>query len=163
MNIALIAALGKNRGIGFENKLIQRIREDMEWFKDKTMNKPVIMGRSTYESIGKPLEGRMNIVLTSQLGYLPHPDLVIAHSIKDALDMVRTKTEVMVIGGAKVYEQFLPLATRMYLTEFDRDLEADAFFPEFDRGEWNELLNMRGSEVLDFDYFFKIYQRKHKN
>jgi dihydrofolate reductase len=129
MIVSLIAALARNRVIGRENQLPWRLPEDLKRFKALTMGHPVLMGRKTSESIGKPLPGRLNLVV-SRAGL----------SFDDALSKARDSgtDELFVIGGAQIYEKALPLADRMYLTLIDSDVEGDAYFPQWDPGEFRE-------------------------
>jgi dihydrofolate reductase len=129
MRISLIAALSRNRVIGLENRLPWRLPEDLKRFKELTMGHPVLMGRKTAESIGKPLPGRLNLVV-SRTGL----------SLKEAIDRARESgtDELFVIGGEQIYRQTLPLADRLYLTLVDSEVEGDAFFPEWDAGAFRE-------------------------
>src|SRR5579872_5199461 len=116
MNISLIAAMSQNGVIGQNNKLPWHIPEELKYFKSKTLNKPVIMGRKTFESMGcKPLPNRINIILTKEKSF-EAKGCIVVHSIEEALKTVKGYEEVMVIGGANIYEQFLPLASCLYLT-----------------------------------------------
>ena len=140
MIISLIAAMGNNRVIGIDNRLPWRLPADMKHFRAITMGKPVLMGRKTFESIGKALPGRANIVVTQDRHF--HSDGVsVAHSIEEALAMAETAgtTEVLVIGGASFYAQFLPKAQRLYITEIHNDFQGDAFFPAWEPAEWREV------------------------
>jgi len=136
--ISIIAAIGKNNVIGLKNALPWNLPADMEHFKQLTKGKPIIMGQKTFESIGKPLIDRINIILTLDKNFAPL-GCQIAHSIKEALEMVKNSKEVMICGGVSIYRQFLPLADRIYLTLIEEDFEGDAFFPEFDRSLWKEV------------------------
>jgi dihydrofolate reductase len=160
MRISLIAALAENRVIGRENQLPWRISADLGHFKAVTMGKPIIMGRRTFESIGRPLPGRTNIVITRDESFQAD-DILVVHSIERALAAAEGHDEVMVIGGANVYRQLLPRATRLYLTEVKATVEGDAWFPEFDNGEWQEI--ERESHTADdrneFDYDFVVLER----
>jgi len=136
--LSLIWAMDRNRLIGKENALPWRLPADMAWFKKSTMGKPILMGRKTYESIGRPLPGRTNLILTRQ------PDLNIEgckviHSLEEALAAVPNAEEVMVMGGAEIYTLLLDRAERLYITEIDGSFEGDAWFPEFDRAAWCEV------------------------
>ncbi len=135
--IAMVAALAEeNRVIGKDNKLPWHLPEELAHFKALTMGKPLVMGRKTHESIGRPLPGRRNIVLTR--GEAP-AGCERAGSVEEAVQMCADVPEVMVIGGEEVYRQFLPLAGRQYLTMVAGHYEGDAFYPEFDPREWREL------------------------
>lgn len=160
MHIAMIAAIGKRNEIGLDNKLLWDIKEDMDWFKAKTKNKVIIMGRKTYESIGKPLKGRINVVLTRDRDYNPHPDVLIRYDIFSILMEFRNELELMVIGGENVYRQFLPHANRLYLTEVNQEFDADAYFPEFDREQWSRYFSVEGTEDVGFYYDFNVYKKK---
>jgi len=136
--LSLIWAMDRNRLIGKENGLPWRLPADMAWFKKSTMGKPILMGRKTYESIGRPLPGRTNLILTRQ------PDLKIEgcrviHSLEEALAAVPNTEEVMVMGGAEIYALLLDRAERLYITEIDGSFEGDAWFPEFNRKDWSEI------------------------
>ncbi len=136
-NITIIAAIGENRELGKNNSLIWYLPEDLKFFKSVTMNHPVIMGYNTLLSLPKTLPGRPYIVLTSK--DLTDVDKKIVHSIDELLKYVNTlDTEVMVIGGASIYKSLTDYANTMYLTEIDAsDKEADVYFPEFNKDEWN--------------------------
>jgi dihydrofolate reductase len=135
MIISIIAAMGRNRVIGKDNTLPWKLPADMKRFRDLTLKKPVIMGRKTYESIGHPLSERINIILTKDKNFRAD-GCVVVNSIEEAIMVAREAKEVMVIGGAAVYAQFLIHADRMYLTLIDHDFEGDAFFPRYNEAEW---------------------------
>jgi len=136
--ISIIAAMANHRVIGRNNALPWRMPADLKHFKAVTMGKPVIMGRKTFASIGKPLPGRRNIVVSTQSA-LTLPGCEVFDSFERALAAIDEATEAVVIGGAQIYAQALPLATRMYLTVIDLDIEGDAFFPEWDERLWKEV------------------------
>jgi dihydrofolate reductase len=135
VHVALIWAMARNRVIGRDNRLPWRLPRDMQFFVATTMGKPVIMGRRTFESMKAPLAGRTNIVVTSDTGYR-REGVLVAHSLEAALDLAQAQCraddveEAMVIGGAEIYRVALPLATRLYVTLIDADVEGDTFFPE---------------------------------
>jgi dihydrofolate reductase len=135
--LALIAALDENGVIGYQGGVPWRLPDDMRWFRQMTMGKPVIMGRKTYESIGGPLRGRHNIVVTRQRDY-PAPGCDIASSPAGALALAAAArpSEIMVIGGAELYRALLPQATRLYLTFVEGSFPGDTYFPPFARDEW---------------------------
>ena len=130
--ISIIAALGKNRELGKENKLLWRIPDDLKRFKQLTLGHPVVMGRKTFDSIGKPLPGRTNIVISRQ--GLVIKDAVVVNSLEKALEKARAldQKEIFVIGGASIYESVLPHADQLYLTLIDDEKEADVFFPPYE-------------------------------
>jgi dihydrofolate reductase len=145
MIISIIAAMADDRAIGIENRLPWKIPADMKWFREKTMGKPMIMGRKTFESFGaKPLPGRSNIIITHDKQYQVEGAAVV-HSIDEALLAAGDVEEVMIIGGASFYEQMLPRADRFYLTLVHGRFEADAWFPEFNDDEWQVM------ERYDYD------------
>jgi len=158
--IALIAAMTENRVIGRENRLPWRLSADLRRFKSLTMGKPVIMGRKTYESIGKPLPGRSNIVVTRDRDYRAQGCRVV-HSLEQALEAAAGHDEVMVIGGAQLYRQTLDRAERMYLTLVKTELDGDALFPQIEMRHWRELEreSHRADEKNEYDYDFVTLER----
>lgn len=133
--ISLIAAVARNGAIGRDNRLLCRISEDLKFFKRTTMGAPIVMGRKTWDSIGRPLPGRRNIVLTRNPAW--HAEgAERAESLHDALVRARDARKVFVIGGAEVYAQALPMADELALTEIDADFDADAFFPRWDASQF---------------------------
>lgn len=137
MGIALIAAMADDRVIGIDNRLPWRLPADLQHFKGLTLGKPVVMGRLTWESLGRPLPGRRNIVITGDMSYRAAGAEVV-HSPEAALAAAGAVEEVMVIGGASIYAQFLPRAQRMYLTFVHGRFAGDAWFPAWNPGEWRE-------------------------
>ena len=152
MIISLIAAMDKNRLIGIKNGLPWHLPADFKHFKAITMGKPVIMGRKTYESIGKALPGRLNIIVSSA-GFVAE-DAVVVSDIDSALNTAGNADEVMIIGGASFYQQMIDRADRMYLTHVDTTCEGDAWFPEFDENEWDILNreNHSADEKNNYDF-----------
>ena len=144
MRVCLIVAMARNRAIGAGGGLPWRISDDLKNFKHLTLGKPVIMGRKTYESLGKPLAERPNIVITRNRSY-PDDGIYVVEDLEAALkaagafSRITGEAEVMVIGGAEIYRQALPLAERIYMTEVHAEVEGDAFFPELDAGQWREV------------------------
>ena len=136
MSISLIVAVAEQGVIGQENALPWRLPGDLKRFKALTMGKPIIMGRKTFDSIGRPLPGRTNIVITRQSG-LQLPGCVVVGSLSEALTAVHAD-EYMVIGGAEIYRQVLPLAQRVYLTQVHANISGDAFFPALEPTQWHE-------------------------
>lgn len=155
--ISLIAALGKNRIIGNENKLIWNIPADMKHFRELTTGKAVVMGRKTFESIGRPLPKRKNIILTRDMNYKAE-SCILVNSVEEALKAAGDG-EVMIIGGAQIYAEFLPKANKMYLTFIDADFEGDAYFPEYNKDEWEEV-DREEHEDNDLRYSFVEFERK---
>lgn|SRR5690606_4736072 len=162
MIISLIACMDDNNAIGYQNKLLFKNKDDIEWFKQHTINKVCIMGRKTYESIGKPLKHRVNVVLTFDKNYNPHKDVLVYHSIDQILKDFQHEKEIMVIGGSNVYTQFLPLADRLYLTKVHTKYEkADAFFPKYSECDWAERYFREGKNSI-YPYTFHVYHKVNK-
>lgn len=157
MIISLIAAMSRNKVIGKDNKLPWKLPADMKRFRELTSGKPVIMGRKTFESIGKPLPNRKNIIITRDRNY-KRDGCIIVHSAKDALKAAGDG-DVMIIGGAQIYAEFLPKANKMYLTFIDADFEGDAYFPEYNEDEWKEM-NREEHVDNEFSYAFVDLERK---
>ena len=160
MIISLIAAMDKNRLIGRENGLPWHLPADFKHFKEVTMAKPVIMGRKTFESIGKPLPGRTNIVI-SRSGFNAE-GIIVVDAIEKALQAADDAEEAMVIGGASFYEQMIDKADRLYLTHVDAECEGDAWFPDFDLSEWDVVFEQayNADEKNNYNFTIKCYQRK---
>ncbi len=161
MKISIIAAMDQDRVIGINNQLPWKLPADMQWFRRQTLGKPVLMGRNTYESIGKPLPGRLNIILTREHGYAVD-GAVVVHHLEEAMAMAGEVDEVMVIGGAALYEQMLGLADRLYLTQIHAHFAGDAWFPRIDPAEWVEIerSDHAADERNPYDYSFMILERK---
>ncbi len=137
MIISMIAAMDRNHLIGNNNQLPWHLPADFAHFKSTTMGKPIVMGRKTFESIGKPLPGRINIVL-SRNPETRFEGVACVSNFEDALAAVPDAPEIMIIGGSTIYEMLLPQTNRMYLTYVDAAFEGDAWFPEFDENQWVE-------------------------
>jgi dihydrofolate reductase len=133
--ISLIAAVGEGGVIGKDNRLPWRLPADLRWFKAKTLGKPLIMGRETCESIGKPLPGRRNVVVSRTWKAAP-PGFELAQSPDHALEVAGPAPEVMIAGGSQIFAAFLPRAERIYLTEVHHAFEGDTHFPALDRSAW---------------------------
>lgn len=159
MTISIIAAVAANRVIGKEGDLPWHIPEDLKYFKRITMGKPVIMGRKTWETLDEPLPGRKNIVVTRQNDYKAKGAEVV-HNLDDAIQAAAGTQEVMILGGAGIYEAALPRTDRMYLTHIHEAFEGDTYFPEFNRNNW-EAVNRTESETEDGEltYSFVVYER----
>lgn len=135
--ISLIWAQDDHGLIGKEGALPWRLPADMAWFRKRTLGKPILMGRRTYESIGRPLPGRLSMILTSRTDYTAEGCKVV-HSLDEAIATAGNAEEIMVIGGAEVYAQALPLAERLYCTRIHAAFEGDTFFPSVDFDQWRE-------------------------
>lgn len=170
MKLSLIVALAQNHVIGRDNKLPWYLPNDLKYFKQVTLGKPVIMGRKTYESIGKPLPGRTNIIITRQADYQPAgatDSVKVVSSLDDARELAENITlidgqqEAMIIGGAEIYTLALPLVDRMYLTEVHAEVEGDAYFPEFERHGWHQVAgeDFQAEGPNPYNYSFNVYER----
>lgn len=159
MRISIIAAIGRNRELGKNNRLLWSLPEDMKRFKEKTLNHPVIMGRKTFESIGRALPNRTNIVVTRDRSYTASGAEVF-HDIGDAINFAKTKDkeEVFIIGGGEIYSQALIFADKLYLTIVDADFpQADAFFPEYP--EFTKIVFEKKSKNKEYSYTFLELER----
>lgn len=139
----LIAAMSQNRVIGVNNQLPWHLPNDLKHFKSVTMGKTIVMGRKTFESIGKPLPGRRNVVLTRDLEWKAPCETL--HTIESVLSMAETE-DVCVIGGAEIYAQCMPFAQELFLTQIEVNLEGDAYFPEIDVTQWKEVLHEKHAQ-----------------
>lgn len=161
--LAMIAAMARNRVIGRDNQLPWRISADLKHFKQMTLGKPIVMGRKTFESIGRPLPGRTNIVVSRQPGYAPAGVTVVASTeaaVQAAQDVARSDgaDEVMIIGGEQLYRSLLPFTRRLYLTEVDCEVAGDAWFPPLESGDWREL-ERQNAEEGDWQFSFVTLER----
>ncbi len=162
--VALIVAQAENRVIGLNNAMPWHLPEDLRYFKQVTLGKPVIMGRKTFESIGRPLPGRHNIVITRQAGWYCE-GVSVAASLADAIALAQQEQppEVMVIGGGQVYAEALTLAQRIYLTRIRGEFEGDAWFPELG-SEWCEVSHKDGkSEQSGLSFSFCVLEKELSN
>ncbi|MCE8020497.1 dihydrofolate reductase [Halomonas sp. MCCC 1A11036] len=164
--VAMIAAVARNGVIGIDNKLPWHLPEDLKFFKRMTQAKPLIMGRKTFASIGRPLPGRLNIVVTRDESF-QHDGVRVCHDLESALFLadqqatIDAAEEIMVMGGGEIYAQALPHASRIYLTEVEVEVEGDARFPELDQREWREVQRVSGSpKPGQPDYSFVEYRRR---
>lgn len=158
-HIAIIVAMGNNHVIGKDNQIPWHLPADLQYFKQITLGKPIIMGRRTFESIGKPLPGRHNIVVTHNQQWTAD-GVSIAHSLDSALELAKDAPEIMIVGGSHLYQEALPLAQRLYITYVDINTDGDTFFPTWDPKTWHEV--SRESHSADarnpIDYCFCVYE-----
>ncbi len=162
MKISLIVAMASNRAIGLNNQMPWHLSADLKKFKKITMGAPILMGRKTYESIGRPLPGRTNIIISRNLSYSQAGCLVF-NDIDKALASCGDAKEVFVIGGSDFYQSMLPVADTLYLTQIHQEFPGDTFFPEIDSGQWIEVEREDVLDDLDvtFSYsFLKLEKRK---
>ena len=159
--ISLIVAMGKNREIGKENQLLWHLPKDLKHFKDLTSGHPIIMGRKTYESIGKPLPNRTNIVISRRNDWFEEGILIVG-SIKEAVKFAKKiDEEVFIIGGGNIYEQTIDLADKLEVTLVDAVLDADTFFPKIDEKIWQKTDEEchQKDEKNEFDFCFQTFER----
>lgn len=161
MLISGIVAVSENRVIGKNNQLPWHCPADLKHFKEITMGKPILMGRKTFESIGRVLPGRMNIIITSDENYQA-PGCIVATTIDTALKAIDYSNEIFVIGGASLFQCMMPLIQRLYLTLIHHSFDGDVFFPEIDWSAWNEIehVNHKPDEKNPFAYSFITLERK---
>jgi dihydrofolate reductase len=166
VELAVIVAAADNGVIGRSNALPWHLPEDLRYFKRVTMGKPIVMGRKTYESIGRPLPGRANIVISRQENYAPEgvqvvPGLPEALALAEEIALIDGSSELMVIGGAQIYRAALPIARRLYLTQVHAEVEGDAFLPDIDWKQWREVSRQHHSagDTNPFDYSFVVFER----
>jgi len=160
--ITLIAAMGKNREIGFKGKLPWNLPAELNHFREATRGCPVIMGRRTHEAIGRVLPGRKNIIITRDPSYSAEGCTVV-HTIEGAIAVAHgDDKEIFVIGGTEIFKLALPYAQKMILTFVDASLEADTYFPEFDENEWRETKSEPHQKDSEnpYDFIIKTYERK---
>jgi dihydrofolate reductase len=156
MRLALIVAMDKNRLIGVNGRIPWHLPDDMKWFREQTIGKPVVMGRKTFESIPdrfRPLTGRHNIVVTRNWLYQAE-GVTVVNSVEAALAAAGVMDEIVVIGGAELYTQLLPQADRLYLTRIDAEFDGDAYFPEIDPAAWHEVYRQEHPADDRHDYAF---------
>jgi dihydrofolate reductase len=159
--LAIIVAMARNRTIGINNTLPWRIPEDLKRFKSLTMGHHLIMGRKTFDSIGKPLPGRITVVVTRNEA-LKIEGCIMAHSLEEAIKACAGDDEIFIVGGAELYALAMPWVETIYLTEINLDVAGDTYFPEFDRTQWQELAREQRSQESPqaLEYHFVTYGRK---
>ncbi len=159
--ISILVAMARNRTIGINNALPWRCPEDLRHFKALTMGHYIVMGRKTYDSIGKPLPGRTTVVVTRNRE-LKIDDCIMAHSLQEAIAACPAGEEIFIVGGAELYAQALPVADTLYITEILEDVAGDAQFPEFVRSQWLETSRepRRQETPQPLEYHFVTYRRK---
>lgn len=161
--ISLIAVVDEAWGLGKDNRLLCHLPADLKRFKQLTLGKPVVMGRNTFDSIGRPLPERLNIVLSRQV--LRIKGVMVFDGLRKALDFINDAPEVMIIGGAGIYKQSLSIATRIYLTRIHHQFEADVYFPKIEEATWEmkESSYHPRDENNKYDMTFFCYEKSLKN
>ncbi|MFN5460663.1 MAG: dihydrofolate reductase [Bacteroidota bacterium] len=157
--ISIVVAADINNVIGNENKLIWHLPADLAYFKKVTMGKTIVMGRKTFESIGRPLPGRKNVIITRNQSY--SPEGVFVYHNPDEVIAEYSNQELMIIGGAEIYNLFLPITEKIYLTRVHHSFEGDTIFPSLNNSEWkiiSEEFHLR-DEKNHYDYTFMLYER----
>ncbi|MFS1512768.1 dihydrofolate reductase [Chengkuizengella sp. SCS-71B] len=159
-NLSIIFAMDQNRLIGKDNQLPWRLPADLAFFKKTTLQHPVLMGRKTYESIGRPLPNRKNIILTQNKNYEAEGCIVV-NTIEDALNECNDE-ENFVIGGSEIYKLLLPYVNKLYVTHIEHVFNGDSYFPEIDEKIWEQTNKVKGikDEKNPYDYYFITYKRK---
>lgn len=157
--LSIIVAISDNNCIGNNNELPWRLPEDLRYFKNTTMNSPVVMGRKTFESIGRPLPGRDNYVLTRDKTFSSE-NVTVLSSLDECKDI--SGDEVFIIGGAHIYEQMINVVDRLYITHIHETFEGDSFFPEINESIWEKTSSVKGikNDKNPYDYEFVVYDRK---
>jgi len=163
MLISIIVIMSRNGVIGVNNQLPWHLPKDLKWFKTNTLGKPIAMGRKTYESVGKPLPGRENIVITRDLNFTA-PGCTVMHSLEAVLEYTKDVEELMIVGGAQIYEQALPLTQRLYLTRVQAEIAGDRYFPSWDPQQWQQIMveHHYADDKHAYDFDFEILEpREH--
>lgn len=161
-NLSMIAAVGQNFELGFQNQLLCHLPADLKYFKEKTLGCPVIMGDKTWESLPKkPLPNRRNIVITLNKNS-QYQDCEVVHSIEDAMNLVKDEKESFIIGGATIYSLFIGLIGKLYLTRIHSDFTADCYFPRFNENEWilMDEIHAPKDDKNKYDLTFQTFVRK---
>ncbi|KAA3657367.1 MAG: dihydrofolate reductase [Calditrichaeota bacterium] len=161
MPISIIVAMARNRVIGRKNKLPWRLSDDLKLFNKHTMGHTIVMGRKTWQSIGRPLPGRQNVVLTRDQAFSA-AGCDVVHSFDEIIAMNAPDKEIFIIGGAAVYEEAFELASRLYLTQVDAEVEGDVYFPQLDLSQWREIETEKyaQSDKNEFNFVFRLLERK---
>ena len=162
MIISLIAAMDEDRAIGYKNKLPWSLPSELKYFRETTKGKPVIMGRKTYESIGKPMPERLNIIVTRDKNYKAD-NCIVVNNREDAIKAAKVSDEIMVIGGAEIYNLFLPIADGLYITKVHGKFKADTYFPEFNENEWIKVKEKFVGKDTDNKYSYTIIVLERKS
>ena len=161
MTLSMIVAASENNAIGKDNDLLWHLPKDLKYFKETTKGHHIIMGRKTFDSVGKPLPGRTNIVISRREDFNPE-GVVRANNLENAIELVEDDQEPFIVGGAQIYEQALDYVDRVYLTRVHAHVNGDTHFPELDPDEWQRVLheNHKKDDHHAFDFSFEVWERK---
>ena len=162
MIISLIVAMDENRVIGYNNKLPWNLPSELKYFREATKGKPVIMGRKTHESIGKPMPERLNIIITRDKNYKTG-NCTVVNNREDAVKAAKGSNEIMVIGGAEIYKLFLPIANRLYVTKVHGKFKGDTYFPEFNENEWIKVKEKFVEKDIENNYSYTVIVLERKS
>ncbi|WP_392563311.1 type 3 dihydrofolate reductase [Orbus wheelerorum] len=163
MIVSIIVAMANNRVIGLNNQMPWHLPADLAWFKKNTLNKPIIMGRKTFESIGRPLPARHNIIISRTPQSSDNPLVTWVTSLAAAIDAAKKSEEVFIIGGGNIYQQALPDVNRLYLTHIDANLDGDTWFPNYEAiAKWQQTLAEKhlADDKNPYDYTFEILDKR---
>lgn len=157
--VSIIVAIAQNGIIGDKNSLLWHIKEDMRFFRQKTTSHPVIMGRKTYDSLGKPLPNRTNVVISRTVTHID--GCTVVHSLEEAIALFSAEEEIFIIGGAQIYAQAIPLADKMYITQVEHSYQGDTAFPAWDKSQWKmvEKNSYPCGENFRYPFSFETYVR----
>ena len=161
--LSIVVAKAKNNIIGKDNKIIWHLPEDLKHFKKITTGHTIIMGRKTFQSLGRVLPNRKHIIISNNPSFNVNEENVkVVHSLLEIQDLIEGKEEAFVIGGAMIYNFLMPYVKKMYVTEIDKEFEGDTFFPKIDNNIWKEISREKGikDEKNNLDYYFVTYERK---
>lgn len=160
MILSMIVAMANDRVIGLDNQMPWHLPADLAWFKKNTLNKPVIMGRKTFESIGRPLPNRHNIIISRTPHISDNENVTWVESLDAAINLAKDNAEVFIIGGGNIYQQALPLANRLYLTHIDATLQGDTRFPDYNTGKWQQIFEEKhqADDKNSYNYQFEILE-----
>lgn len=161
MTLSIIVAIAENNVIGKDNSLIWHLPADLKYFKALTMGHPIVMGRKTFESIGKPLPGRTSVIITRNTAYKPEGCLI-AHSLTEAVEMLKSYEKAFIIGGEQIYRQAIDIVDFLYITEVHRAFDGDAFFPVINPDIWEKTFRSdhEPDDKNAYPYSFVVYKRK---
>ena len=160
--LSIIVAKAKNNVIGKNNQMLWHLSDDLKRFKQLTSNHTIIMGRKTFESLGRVLPNRKHIVFTQNPDFkVNNENVEVVHSLLQVQEYIESDEEVFVIGGAMIYHLLMPYVTKMYVTEIHKDFEGDTFFPKIDESVWKEISREKGpgDPENDFEYEYVIYEK----